>query len=113
MDMQLHHHNMIFNLVMHKDKFYSLSNEDIYNQKMLIGQVYRNELANNMKDLGYEIEVVDYAKGFFEIKGIERDVVEHFSGRSKDILALVDKYREKYPNMKQEALEGLISQTEK
>ncbi len=113
MDMQLHTHNMLFNLVLHKSKFYSLSNEELYKNKMFLGQVYRNELAKNMQELGYQVEITDYEKGFFEIKGIDREQVLTFSGRSADIKSKLEEYKSKYPNMNEEALENLIAQTEK
>ena len=59
---------------------------------MYIGQTYRNELAREMKGLGYEIEVTDRKNGLYEIKGIDREVIDEFSTRRKQVEASKKKY---------------------
>ncbi len=39
-------------------KWTALSNEQIYRNKMLIGAIYRNELAQNLTKVGYEVDRV-------------------------------------------------------
>ena len=57
----------------------------MYERRAYITEVYRNELAEEVRGPGYEIESQRNAKGFdngFEIKGISRDVLERYSQRS-------------------------------
>ena len=51
---------------------------ELYASKMLIGAIYRGELAREVKKLGYGIEKT-HADGRFEIAGVSRKVVEAFS----------------------------------
>lgn len=119
-DPQLHSHNFIFSTVFYHDKEknivrnLALSNEEIYQNKMYLGQIYRSELAKNLKNLGYEIEVSDRKNGFFEIAGFEKNQLEEFSNRSKLIREVLPKYREKYPNMDEnELLQVIVKDTKK
>ena len=86
-DPQLHSHNVILNYTMHNGKMYAIDNPDLYKNQMLYGQIYRNELAKNLLEKGYEIERTDLAKGFFELKGIEAQTLEKFSSRRQEIEA--------------------------
>jgi len=113
-DPQLHSHNFIFTSVFYEDertgevRNLALSNEEIYQNKMYLGQLYRSELASNMADLGYKIEVTDRKNGFFELEGLSRNQIEKFSSRENLILDLLPKYKEKYPKMKESELLQLI-----
>jgi len=113
-DPQLHSHNFIFTSVFYKDektgevRNLALSNEEIYQNKMYLGQLYRSELASNLAKLGYKIEVSDRKNGFFELEGLSRNQIEKFSSRENLILDLLPKYREKYPKMKEAELLQLI-----
>lgn len=113
-DPQLHSHNFIFTSVFYDDpktgevRNLALSNEEIYRKKMYLGQLYRSELASNMAELGYKIEVTDRKNGFFELEGLTRNQIEEFSSRENLILDLLPKYREKYPKMKEAELLQLI-----
>ena len=56
-DPQLHTHCVLLNSTQLKNgKWRALTNEELYNQKMLLGAIYRNELAYEARKLGYEIE---------------------------------------------------------
>jgi conjugative relaxase-like TrwC/TraI family protein len=86
LDPQLHTHNIILNLQQTEDgKWRSLDNEAIYRAKMLLGLVYRNELARKVQQLGYEIEVVNYRQGLWELKGFSSKQLDQFSKRSQQI----------------------------
>jgi len=91
-DPQFHTHNFIFNLTFYVDedeklKILSLSNEEIYKNKMYLGQHYRSELNRSLLKLGYETFVSDEKHGFFEIKGISKEQRELFSSRKITIEA--------------------------
>ena len=65
-----------------------MANERLYDSKMLLGALYRSELAQSLARLGYGIEKT-HADGRFEIAGVDRAVVEAFSTRRAEIEAAV------------------------
>ncbi len=90
LDPQLHTHAVIQNMVLGSDgKWTALSNEDIYRNKMLIGAVYRNELARNLEEIGYQVESRG-AHGVAEIRGVSAELMEGFSKRRAEIEAALD-----------------------
>ena len=87
LDPQLHTHAVIANMVQGEDgKWRSMANEKLYESKMLIGAIYRSELARGLGRLGYGIEKT-HADGRFEIAGVSREVIEAFSTRRAEIEA--------------------------
>ena len=87
LDPLLHTHSVIANMVQDADgKWRTMSNEKLYASKMLIGAMYRSELARNLGRLGYGIEKT-HADGRFEIAGVPREVIETFSTRRAEIEA--------------------------
>jgi len=66
----------------------ALSNEKLYEQKILLGQVYRNELAHQLKALGYGIQ--PGKSGLFEVKGVDAGLIQEFSTRREQILKALD-----------------------
>ena len=87
LDPQLHTHAVIANMVQGIDaKWRTMSNEKLYTSKMLIGALYRSELASELVNLGYSIEKT-HADGRFEIAGVPRKVIEAFSTRRAAIEA--------------------------
>ena len=89
LDPALHTHSVIANMVQADDgKWRSMANERLYESKMLLGSLYRNELARGLSRLGYGIEKT-HADGRFEIAGVSRNVIEAFSTRRAEIEAAV------------------------
>ena len=87
LDPQLHTHCVIANMVQGKDgKWRTMVNDGLYRQNMAIGAIYRAELAEGLRELGYGIEKT-HADGRFEIAGVPRDVIEAFSTRRAEIEA--------------------------
>ena len=87
LDPQLHTHAVIANMLQGEDgKWRTMANERLYASKMLIGALYRAELARGLARLGYRIEKT-HADGRFEIAGVSREVVEAFSTRRAAIAA--------------------------
>ena len=87
LDPQLHTHAVIANMVQGADgKWRTMANEKLYESKMLIGAIYRSELARGLARAGYDIEKT-HADGRFEIAGVSREVVEAFSTRRAEIEA--------------------------
>ena len=89
LDPALHTHSVIANMVQAEDgKWRSMANERLYESKMLLGALYRSELARGLDRLGYGIEKT-HADGRFEIAGVPRAVIEAFSTRRAEIEAAV------------------------
>ncbi len=90
LDPALHTHSVIANMVKSSDgKWRTMSNERLYASKMVLGAMYRNELAQNLSGLGYGIEKT-HADGRFEIAGVSREVIEAFSTRRAEIEAAME-----------------------
>ncbi len=67
-------------------KWRTMANESLYGSKMLLGALYRSELAGELVKLGYGIERT-HADGRFEIAGVPRHVIDAFSTRRAEIEA--------------------------
>ena len=90
LDPQLHTHAVLVNMVEGEDgKWRTMANERLYASKMLLGALYRSELARGLSRRGYGIEKT-HADGRFEIAGVSRAVVEAFSTRRAEIEAAMD-----------------------
>jgi len=84
LDPHLHTHCLVMNCTQGSDgKWRSISNKPFFQNKILLGQIYRNELALECRKLGYEIE--PHPKELFEIKGYTREQIEGFSKRHEQI----------------------------
>ena len=87
LDPQLHTHAVLANMVKGEDdKWRTMANEKLYGSKMLLGALYRSELAASLTRLGYDIEKT-HADGRFEIAGVSRETIEAFSTRRAEIEA--------------------------
>lgn len=88
-DPQLHTHCLIANATLCADgQWRSVVFDALYKNKMFLGEIYRRELAHNIKSLGYEITEGDAKKSYFnfEIAGVSEAVIKEFSKRRQDIL---------------------------
>src|ERR1700722_12667541 len=88
LDPHLHTHAVAANLSYDgvEGRWKALSALAIYERCAYITEVYRNELAREVRGLGYEIESQRNVKEVdhgFEIKGISKDVLERYSQRSE------------------------------
>ena len=90
LDPALHTHSVIANMLLGPDgKWRTMANESLYSSKMLLGALYRNELAGELEKLGYGIEKT-HSDGRFEIAGVSRETVEAFSTRRAEIEAAME-----------------------
>ena len=90
LDPALHTHSVIANMVLGPDrKWRGMANESLYASKMLLGALYRSELAGELAKLGYGIERT-HSDGRFEIAGVPRETVEAFSTRRAEIEAAME-----------------------
>ena len=90
-DPQLHTHCLIANATLCKDnQWRSIEFKKLYEDKMLLGELYRMELGREVEKLGYEVEKCttdDVSKRqSFHIKGVSENVMLDFSKRRQDIL---------------------------
>jgi len=84
-DPQIHTHCVAINATMREDgQWRAMDNEFMYRMKMLLGVMYRAELARELQVLGYNIRVT-HADGRFELGHINDHQVKAFSQRSKSI----------------------------
>jgi len=85
-DPALHVHAPTPNLALGQDgKFRALVNQDFYNNHILMGQVFRSELAKDLKGMGYDIEKTG-KHGQFRVKGVDADALKAFSKRREAML---------------------------
>lgn len=86
LDAQLHTHCVVINATQAPDgKWQAISNEEIYRQKMLLGAVYRVELARELRGKGYRLE--EKKNGLYEIAGFKEEQLAEFSTRRQEIEA--------------------------
>lgn len=110
LDPQLHTHTVIMNMTRRKDgEWRALSNEALYENKMFIGQIYRNELAARLKKLGYSIQGDN--KGLFEVIGMPKELIAHYSQRSEQIDERVRELKEsgRYSNASEQRLREIAA----
>lgn len=93
-DPALHTHCVTMNLTFHQGKFKSLASdpsrtkgvlEQIQNNAHYCGLIYRQHLANSLKEAGFSLRLT--GDGLFEIDGIPNDVLRAFSRRRGEIEA--------------------------
>ncbi|MDE0035825.1 MAG: AAA family ATPase [Deltaproteobacteria bacterium] len=90
LDPQLHTHAVIANMAQGRDgKWRTMVDDGLYSGKMVIGAIYRADLAEGLRELGYGIEKT-HADGRFEIAGVSREVIEAFSTRRAEIEAAME-----------------------
>lgn len=89
---QLHSHCVVMNATqIENGRWYSLLNDSAIANQKLLGQIYQNELAYELKSIGYEIEQREH--GQFDIKGYSEELLETFSTRRGQIEALVAEWQ--------------------
>ncbi|MEO0537726.1 MAG: MobF family relaxase, partial [Cyanobacteria bacterium P01_A01_bin.123] len=88
---QLHSHCVVINATQLPDgSWRSLSNEEIVANQKLLGEIYQNELAYQLRQCGYGIELLK--NGQFELKGYSQKLLETFSTRRQQILELLQRW---------------------
>ena len=92
-DPQLHTHCVVINATqMENGKWQSLSNEEVLNNQKLLGEIYQNELAVQLRKHGYEIE--PNGSGQFEFKGYEQPLLDLFSTRTQQIEQYIERWED-------------------
>lgn len=110
LDPQLHTHSFVLNMTQKENgEWRALHNDELFKNKMLFGQMYRNQLAANLKELGYETEVTDARKGLFEVKGVSNELMTEFSKRSEQVQKRFEELKKQYPNMEETKLREMAT----
>ncbi|MES0864812.1 MobF family relaxase [Ruegeria sp. SCPT10] len=85
LDPNLHSHAVIANMVLNeKGEYTALRNEDIFNNRKIITEVYRSDFESRLKEMGIETQRGRY--GEVNVAGISQEVVDGFSKRRQEIL---------------------------
>jgi conjugative relaxase-like TrwC/TraI family protein len=86
LDPHLHTHVVILNMTNRADgdPMASLETRALYAEQMTSGQVYRNDLAHRLREIGYEIEF-DPRRGLFEIADVPKWLIRDMSQRAGQI----------------------------
>lgn len=85
LDPQTHTHAVVMNATLRPDgQWRSIDNREIYATQKLVGAIYTAELASGLQQLGYRLTAPD-RDGNFEVQGISREQIEHFSQRREAI----------------------------
>lgn len=86
-DPQVHTHCVLINATCRADgQWRALDNEQLYRHKMLLGALYRAELAREVQELGYQVRTT-HLDGRFELAHINDTQVRAFSQRSAAVEA--------------------------
>ncbi len=92
LDPQLHTHCVLSNVVERDDKKWRSAHfGKIFENKLLLGQIYRSELAYELAKKGYEL-VITGKHSLFELKEIPDSLIRDFSSRSKEIAKAGESY---------------------
>ncbi|MEL7632756.1 MobF family relaxase [Sporomusa sphaeroides] len=102
-DPQLHTHAVVLNITKYQDKLYSVDNPPLYENKILYGQIYRNQLAQELMSRGYAVTATDIEKGFFELEGIPQEALEQFSSRRQEIVQKLKEWGTNTPEAAEKA----------
>ncbi len=95
LEANLHTHVLVYGVAQGKDyKWGTFDSVEMYRHRMAADQIYRNELAANMKDLGYQIErdrelnavKEETGRMWWSIGGISQELCDKFSSRRQQIL---------------------------
>ncbi|PSN16476.1 conjugative relaxase domain protein, TrwC/TraI family [filamentous cyanobacterium CCT1] len=93
LDPQLHSHCVVMNTTQLSDGAWrSLSNEEIVANQILLGEIYQNELAYQLRQFGYDI--VPQGKGQFELNDYSPTLLSTFSTRTRQIETYLQQWQQ-------------------
>ncbi len=91
LDPNLHDHCIIMNATLRSDqKWRTLYFDEVYDNKMLLGVIYRGKLAQELMKAGFEITQTS-EQGLFELKGFSEKLIKQFSKRREQITKELEK----------------------
>ena len=94
LDPQLHSHLFICNVTQTQDgQFRANEPLNIFKDQKKLGELYRQELASQLRQQGYEINFTDRTLSIFEIREIAPDLIDQFSKRRAAIEKQVEVWK--------------------
>jgi conjugative relaxase-like TrwC/TraI family protein len=96
-DPQLHSHVVITGAVREDDRFVAVASRPVFRAARELGAFYRSALAQELIGEGYEIQQSTGKDGrYFELAGVPRELIEEFSGRSREVARAAERFRARY-----------------
>jgi len=100
LDPQLHTHAVVANLTYDgvEGRWKALQASGLYERRAYLTEVYRNALAHDVRNLGYEIAPRRDSRGRdrgFEIRGVSEELLETYSQRSAQRDTAIDEFTNK------------------
>ena len=98
LDPQLHTHFVVANATRAGDQWFALNEHLMLEAIRYAGKVYQNEMAREVRALGYGIRQVreDGQVTGFEIEGVSQELCDRFSKRRKEIEEGIEAFKETY-----------------
>jgi conjugative relaxase-like TrwC/TraI family protein len=101
LDPQLHTHAVAANLTYDgvEGRWKALQASGLYERRAYLTEVYRNALANEVRNLGYEVDSRRDSRGRdlgFEIRGLSSELLERYSQRSAQRDAAIEEFKEQH-----------------
>lgn len=108
LDPQLHTHCVVFNITKDAEgRERHLEAKKIFDNKNYLGQIYRNELAIDLRQMGYAIRSDD--KGLFEVEGVDQRLLYLYSQRSEQIKERYEELKKQFPNLNNSKLKEMAA----
>ena len=88
-DLDLHDHLLLANMTIGPDgKEHAIDARKLMNSRAIkeYGLRYRQVLAHELQERGYQLEVTDEKNGYFELKGFDREIIEEYSHRRLEVV---------------------------
>lgn len=96
LDPQLHTHCVLMNIVQrNNEEWRSACFKEVFENKMLLGQLYRFKLAYQLREIGYNITLTSNDSRF-ELSAVPESMLREFSKRSIVIAKKVEEYSKDY-----------------
>lgn len=102
LEQNLHTHNLVYGISLGSDDAWTtFDSRELYRHRYAADHIYRNELAVNLRKLGYgieqekeldEVEHQETGRTWWEVAGISKEVRDRFSSRRQEILAYSEKH---------------------
>ncbi len=112
---QQHSHLVVMNTTQGPDKKWrALHERDLFRNVKEFGHVFRNDLAKNLQEAGFELKITDRSQGFFELKGVDKELINEFSTRREQVLEKAEELKENgYDTKKLKKIAALASRPDK
>src|SRR5665213_2406377 len=96
-DPQLHSHVVISAVIREDDRLVAVASRPVFRSAREVGAFYRAALASELAEGGYEITQATGKDGkYFEIAGVPRELIEEFSGRSREVARAAERFRARH-----------------